>query len=351
LPGEHPHQAARGNATKGGMNNWLRRLLRSDARSAARPAHPSADRASAEPVVGLAAWKPSVEIDVLFSRWLLCERLAAADAHDHIETALLTNLEAAALSGDVAALVPRVPAVVPQLLQILRDPSGSMSALSRELTQDPVLVAAVLKVANSPYFRPAKPIASIEQALLILGHDGLGHLLASVAFKPILSLQSGGVTRRGAPLVWDQSERCGVACHVLAPVAGVNAFEAFLGALLRNVGAIVMLRLLDRGGYARPDTYTSAFCRSFMTLERRFASDIGRQWSFPASVINAVAQYDPTGSVNGATTLGELLQTCERLSKARILFEAGQVALEDLALESHGPVSACFARLVKAPSD
>src|SRR5205085_8589672 len=128
----------------------------------------------------------------------------------------LAKIQATPLAGDAAAAwVPRVPSVVPHLLQTLRERDGSMSALARQLAQDPVLVAAVLRIANSPYYRSAKPIGSIEQALLILGQDTLRQLLASVAFKPILNLQSGAVTRRGAPLVWDQSERCGVACHVL----------------------------------------------------------------------------------------------------------------------------------------
>jgi HD-like signal output (HDOD) protein len=244
-----------------------------------------------------------------------------------------------------------MPTVLPQLLRTLRDPDTSVTELARELAHDPVLVAAVLHIANSPYYRPAKPIASIEQALLILGQDTRRGLVARIAFKPILSLASGGFTKHGAPLIWDQSERCSIACHVLAPSIDASGFEAFLSALLENVGTIVSLRLLDRQAGAQPRRYSSSFCRVFIGDTRRWACNIGQQWQFPPAVIGAVAEQDPPAAVPPSSPRALLLRTCERLSKARILFEAGEVAADDLALDADGPVGACFNRLVQAPAD
>ena len=47
----------------------------------------------------------------------------------------------------------------------------------------------------------------------------------------------------------------------------------------------------------------------------------------------------------------KLLRACEQLSEARILFERGEIAMEELALEEGGPLAACFGRLVHAPVD
>jgi len=332
-----------------GMNAWLQRFLGSARRRAAAAAESAADRAPAEPhAPRWAPWHPSIDVDVAFCRWVLGQPSPTDQGSEEDEAVLLASLHAAALTGDTAALVPRVPAVVPQLLRTLRDPEGPVSALARQVEHDPVLVAAVLKIANSPYYRPARPITSIEQALLVLGRDGLRQLLATIAFKPILNLQSGAFTRRGAPLVWDQSERCGVACHVLAPIVGASGFEAFLGALLQNVGAIVVLRMLDRSAPLRSEAYTDDFCRTLTAHARRLACEIGQRWSFPASVIGVAEQN--VDSAPPGTALRELLQTADRLSKARVLFEAGCVSLEDLAIDDSPAVGRCFARLVKAPS-
>jgi HD-like signal output (HDOD) protein len=332
--------------------SWIQRLLgktpeqtRAEAAPAARAAAPAGAK-----VPAAFAWRPAVDVDMLFFRSLLGAGEGAANASNDEEAALIAALDRHSSASDAAALVPRVPSVLPQLLQTLRDPDTSMTELSREVAQDPVLVAAVLNVANSPYYRPAKPIASIEQALLILGHDALRQLIARVAFKPVLSRQSGEFTWRGAPVIWDQSERCGVACHVLAPGVGASGFETFLAALLQNAGTIVSLRVLDLQG-AKSRAFSSSFCRLFIADSRRWACNIGRQWGFPADVVNAVAEQDPPATVPPSTVRGKLLRACEQLSEARILFERGEVAMDDLALEDGGPLAACFGRLVPAPAD
>jgi HD-like signal output (HDOD) protein len=332
------------------MSNWLQRLLGKDAPDPPARAMPAASRAPAQTAAAPSPQpRPAVDVDAAFCRWLLGQESAAAQTSSPSESMLLTTVESTALTGQAAAaLVPRVPTLVPQLLRSLRDPSGSMTEVARQVAHDPVLVAAVLKVANSPYYRPSRPIASIEQALLVLGQDTLRQMLARIAFKPILNLQSGTATKRGAPLIWDQSERCGVACHVLAPTIGGSAFEAFLAALLQNVGSIVMLRILDNGGYVRQPGYSQDFCRALMGQVRRFAHEIGVQWSFPPTVIEVIAPRSE--SSQGAGPTRELFKTCDYLSKARVLCDGGQLAVEDLGLDD-GPVGVCFGRLVKEPDE
>jgi hypothetical protein len=67
-----------------------------------------------------------------------------------------------------AALVPRVPEIIPQLMRTLRDESMNASGLSRQLAQDLVLVAEVYRESNRPCYRPryhsGPPINSIFPA-------------------------------------------------------------------------------------------------------------------------------------------------------------------------------------------
>ena len=158
------------------MGNWLDRL-----RGKANPAPPP--RAAAPPAraaipPGLAAWRPAIDVDVEFWRWLLGDPGERAATATPPERACLNDVAARAASAGAAALVPRVPAVVPQLLHTLRDASRPMSVLARQLAQDPVLVAGVLKLARSPFHGLRQPVASLEQALLVVGQDGLRQMLA-----------------------------------------------------------------------------------------------------------------------------------------------------------------------------
>ena len=332
------------------MGNWLDRL-RGKAKPAPLPVVAAAAPARASTAQGVAAWKPGIDVDVEFWRLLQGEPGERADTATPPERACLQDVTSRAASAGVAALVPRVPAVVPQVLQTLRDASRPMSVLARQLSQDPVLVAGVLKLARSPFHGLQQPVASLEQALLVVGQDGLRQMLAAIAFRPIINLQAGPATARGAPRLWDQTERCGLACQVLSPAAGVSAFETFLAAILHSVGSVVVLRLLDQ---ALPGTTgaSSEACRTLGAQARTLACRIGREWSFPEPVIRAVAERESPSAHATRTALGDLVRACDALSKLRVLVDAQWVAPDEptLGLAGHETMQRCF-RLLDAAAD
>ena len=71
-----------------------------------------------------------------------------------------------------AALVRRMPGLVPQLLQSLRSERFSGSALSRTISSDVVLVAAVIRLANNCQQGTGNTVTSVEHAVILIGHDG-----------------------------------------------------------------------------------------------------------------------------------------------------------------------------------
>jgi HD-like signal output (HDOD) protein len=337
------------------MGNWWRRLL-DPAGSAARADRDTASAAAPQAIAPpsappILAWQPRIDVDALAGAWLLTDASVATPTDGVADAGFVAAFDAAAAHAPAAALVPRVPSVVPQLLQTLRDPAGTSVHLSRQVARDPLLVAAVLRLANSPLHGVGRRIASLEQALLVIGHDGLRQLLASVAFKPIMNLHAGDCARRGAPRVWDQSERSGMACHLVAPLAGQNAFEAFLAALLQNVGLVVALRLVDQA-HLQPPTCALRVGGVLCERARRLACRIGREWSFPAQVIDAIAARTSMDNAPARTALADVLRVADTLAWLRVLADANVVAGDDPACElDHHPVLARgFAMLDAAPS-
>lgn len=335
------------------MGNWWRRLL--DPAGSAEPAErrlsAPAPPTAAPPGAPILGWRPRVDVDALAGAWLLADAATVAPADAAADDAFVAAFDAAAARATASSLVPRVPSVVPQLLQTLRDPAGTSTHLSRQVSRDPLLVAAVLRFANSPLHGASRRIASLEQALLVIGHDGLRQLLASVAFKPIMNLNAGAFARRGAPRVWDQSERSGMACHLIAPLAGQSAFEAFLAALLQNVGLVVALRVIDQANLHAPAAALrvgSAVCER----ARRLACTIGREWRFPAHVIDAVAARTRIEGAPAFTALADVLRVADSLAWLRVLSDAGLVARDDtgLELDHHPALARGFAMLDAAPA-
>jgi HD-like signal output (HDOD) protein len=326
------------------MINWIARLFqRSAAEAPAAPAARIAPPQSPSPHGHAADAAPQGEDDVrtLFYRWL------AGPPRDDIlpSTEKLILEEFARLveaPQSASDLVPRVPAVIPQLLRSLRDDSVSGAELSRQLAQDVVLVAEVIREANSPYYRPAAPIKTIEGAIMLLGQNGMRMLLARVAFRPIISNQPGQFAHQVAPQVWRQSEACAMAASMLAPAAGANPFEAYLAGLLHQVGLIVAFRLIDQiyAGDALPQSehFSAALLADAQLLSARIAS----LWDFPASVSGAI---ELAGSPD-APQLARVLEQADRIGMLRVLADAGQLGPDDPLLQALDPAAlAIFEKL------
>lgn len=92
-------------------------------------------------------------LDLAYWRWLCAGLPGCADpANEQTQRVPAELGRLAEAPQEAAELVPRVPEVIPQLLRSMRDDSVSAADLARQLAQDPVLVAEVIREANSPFY-------------------------------------------------------------------------------------------------------------------------------------------------------------------------------------------------------
>lgn len=268
------------------------------------------------------------DIDALYYRWLAA--VGSTQAPEQTEQQILdelTRLASEPIAG--AALVPRMPAIIPQLMRTLQEENMSAAELSRQLAQDVVLVAEVYREANRPCYHSrynASPsISTMEGAIMLLGQNNMRMLLARVAFRPIVSMQSGGLTVRTAPLIWRQSEKCALAASLVAPGMQASAFDAYLAGLMTNVGLVVAFRLIDQLHAPEAFPQSDAFIAQVFAQARILSVKIAELWEFPESVTRAIAQ---AGQLD-ADAQAQALALGERLSKLRMLVDAAQLDADD----------------------
>ena len=312
--------------------NWISRLF------GATPAAPSAPPgASAVPVAaaGQAAPQfalPPATIDAMFYRWMTgASEQESAPGTGKLVLEELARLVDAPATG--ASLVPRVPAVIPQLLRSLRDDSITSAELARQISQDVVLVAEVIREVNSPYYHPTAPVRNLEGAVMLLGENGLRMLLARVSFRPIISMQTGNYARMVAPHVWTQAEQSALAASLLSTRIGANPFEAYLAGLMQNVGLIVAFRLIDQLSPDQALPYSAEFCARLFGDARILSSRIAELWYFPQPVADAIDQ----AALPGAEGLAQALAYGDQVAKLRMLVDAGK--LEPSIADAMGPAA------------
>lgn len=306
------------------MKKWISRLIG----SADSTTHTPADLApTGQPAADAQLAGIGDEIDAAYYRWLTAS--AGFHATAELEAQILALVtDFAGREHDAAALVPRMPEVIAQLLRSLDDDAISASVLSRQVEQDVVLVAEVIREANSAYHRTVTPVKTVEGAVMMLGQNGLRMLLARLAFRPIIKMQESGFSRRVAPQVWAQSEKCALAASLVAPGLAASVFEAYLAGLMQSVGLIVAFRLADRlcpdGGVPA----SSEFGLQLLAAGRQLSAGIARHWEFPAEVIEAIAGIAGVAD-DAPSSLAQALVQGDRIAKLGLLLDAGVLPEDD----------------------
>ncbi len=129
--------------------------------------------------------------------------------------------------------IPTLPVALQKTMALMDGPRTNLNKVSEAISQDQSLSARVLKMVNSPAYGFPSRIASIHNALMLLGVNTVhGLLISSVVFDIVSKHMSG---------LWDHSLSCSTACKVMAKLFKIKEVEEFmLAGLLHDFGKVVI---------------------------------------------------------------------------------------------------------------
>jgi HD-like signal output (HDOD) protein len=263
----------------------------------------------------------SAEIEDRFYRLVLGMPESAVVEPLPSELAMLKRLHelCGADRFDIGSL-PRLPAVLPQLLRLLKSDSADGTKLAQLIGRDPVLVGEVMRVTKSAHYRTLKPIVSLQHAVVLLGQEGLRQMVTQHVMKPILQAGAGMFGYAAGQRLWDHAERSAHASMFLARGQG-DPFEAYLAGVVCNAGVGAMIRVLDREA---PPTL-GVFSRDFLASCAKIASHLtlraAQHWELPSNVIQALRERMDVGDRPPVTALGKALVAGDQLAMIQLLAE------------------------------
>ncbi len=279
------------------------------------------DAAPASPV-------PSLEqIDEDFHRLVLDLPPTRGDQSTPIELAMLRRLDLLSARFDLRSL-PRLPAVLPQLLRTLKSDDAAGRELAKLVGRDPLMVGEVMRATSTVFYRSAQPISSLQQAVVLLGQDGLRRVITQHVMKPILQANAGAVGHAAGERLWEHADRCAHACSWLGRHSGCDSFEAYLAGIVRHTGTGAVVRLLEKlitGG--APPPLSSSFVRHCSRLATRLSLRAARQWELPPRVLEAMIECQKP-ITPADSPLGRALSIADSLASARMLVEHDWMAAD-----------------------
>lgn len=96
----------------------------------------------------------------------------------------------AASAAKAAGLKP-FPAVAAKVLGLLEEPKVDIRKLRAEIEVDPALAGRLIRVANSPVFRPMSPYSSLDAVVMRLGTQNVAEIVAAIATVSMFEDVSG----------------------------------------------------------------------------------------------------------------------------------------------------------------
>ena len=283
---------------------------------ALRPPAPTPDPESPAAAACASSCSPA-EISESFHRLLFALPAATEGTATSSGRAMLKRLELLSTRFDVRSL-PRLPAVLPQLLRTLKNDTAAGAELAKLVGRDPLMVGEVMRVTSSVHYRAAQPIGSLRQAVILLGQEGLHRVVTQLAMMPILQASTGNSTHAGE-LLWEHAERCAHACAWLTKSDGGDTFEAYLAGVVSHTGTGAVVRLLRQLLTDAPtQALDSRFIMECAALGTKLSLQAACYWELPERVIAALDENQQAQD-GSDSQLGGALRVADTVAMAQVL--------------------------------
>ncbi len=214
--------------------------------------------------------------------WLLDAKPSALTGEPSSATEILGELENRLTEGQMDEL-PRQPLSLPMLLRALADESTDRQSVTDIILRDPALTDQLLQVSNSPFFRHGdKTIESVDQAVFLLGIDGIRNVVSAAVMRPMMAARNSGEALF-AQRVWRWGLSCARASEQIAKLHNADTSAHFMAGLLPALAYITLYRELQRICRARINSApTPALIRQAMTRYQWSTSQLlAKAWNLP----------------------------------------------------------------------
>lgn len=141
--------------------------------------------------------------------------------------------------------LPSLPSIAMQVLKLASQPDLPLQEIARVVQLDQALTGKILKTVNSSYYGLFTPVGSIDRAMAYLGLNTVKTLVLS--FSLVDTFQDIG-SDSDFDLIghWRRAIYSATAARLYASsIEGVEADDAFIAALLQDVGALAMYVTLE----------------------------------------------------------------------------------------------------------
>lgn len=133
--------------------------------------------------------------------------------------------------------VPPFPKVAERVMELVKDPDVTAHRLAEVIQYDPVITANVLKICNAAYFGLPRKVNSLDEGLVVIGHDILKDIIITSSSARFYQGAAGAGYGLDPGDMWKHSIACGITAKILVRhIKDVDSGSAFTAGILHDIG-------------------------------------------------------------------------------------------------------------------
>jgi putative nucleotidyltransferase with HDIG domain len=205
-----------------------------------------------------------------------------------LPTHLCEHLETRIASG--ALELPILPHVASQVLAMSASDDTNARSLAELLHHDQAIAAHVLRVANTPLYRPRVPLVSLQQAISRLGLATLREIVITVSMQSRMF----NVPRyaREARALWQHAVYTAAYAREIARRCRRNVEGAFLGGLLHDVSKpVLLLALADLQAQWQEPLPPAVVTTAMDVYHTQVGAVLASAWALPPEVCASLVYH------------------------------------------------------------
>jgi diguanylate cyclase (GGDEF)-like protein len=191
------------------------------------------------------------------------------------------------------------------IMRLTRKEDVSFAELARVVQTDPALVGRLIKVANSSQMGAHRPVAAVQDALLMLGIPTVRYL--ALSFSLISNHRDGRCANFDYGRFWSHSLASAVAMQtVVSQLRAAPPEEAFSVGLLSRIGELSLAtlfpqeysQLLDEARKVGADQLVERELRAFSMSHTELTAVMLQDWGLPAMFVDPVFMHETPESAS-----------------------------------------------------
>jgi HD-like signal output (HDOD) protein len=235
--------------------------------------------------------------------------------------------------------LPTLPSVILQVNEKVTNPKTSALDLARTILEDQALTARLLRLVNSPFYGFPRRIATVTEAVTILGFHPVRNLLLTASVVDLLV--SDEMPEFSPTHLWEHSIGTAVAAGLLARYTRhEDREEVFVAGLVHDVGKLVLFRFVTKeflnvleAARSEDITIRAAEQRLLGFTHDQVGRLLAERWKFPVRLSEAIGCHHRPDLAQIGKREAAIVHAADILARALGLGSGGDDAVPPLDQE------------------